>query len=126
MVQIYGGAANPIALLETLTAPTPVVGMSNVQFTSTGLLLSASTTYWVLVWNNAPTANSFQWMASSPSVTPTGSGATHFGYRFSNGPPPPTGTSTTFNTYTVNATPVPEPTTSVALGLGAGWLLANR
>src|SRR5688572_17130236 len=92
MVEIYSGASNPTVLLETLTAPVPVVGTSDVQFTSTGLALAASTTYWVLVWNNAPTANSFQWMASSPSVTPTGSGATHFGYRFSNGPPPPTGT----------------------------------
>jgi hypothetical protein len=126
MVQLYSGASSPTTLIETLTAPTPVVGMSNVMFTSTGSLLSAGTTYWVLVWNNALVANSFQWMASTPSVTPTGSAATHFGYRFSNGPPPPTGTSATFNTYSVNATLVPEPATFIALGLGGALLLLRR
>jgi hypothetical protein len=126
MVQLYTGATSPTVLVETLTAPVPVVGMSNVVFTSSGSALSNGTIYWVLVWNNAPTANSFQWMASSPSVTPTGSGATHFGYRFSNGPPPPVGTSTTFNTYSVNATAVPEPASFIALGLGGALLLLRR
>lgn len=126
MVQLYSGAANPTTLIETLSAPTPVVGMSNVVFTSTGSLMSAGTTYWILVWNNALTANSFQWMASSPSVTPTGAGAAHFGYRFSNGPPPPTGVSATFNSYSVNATLVPEPATFIGLGVGAVLLFARR
>jgi hypothetical protein len=126
MVQLYSGAASPTALIETLTGPAPVVGMSSVVFTSTGSVLAAGTNYWILVWNNAPTANSFQWMASSPSVTPTGVGATHFGYRFSNGPPPPVGSSTTFNSYSVNATLVPEPATFIGLGFGAALLFARR
>jgi hypothetical protein len=126
MVQIYDDVAgNPANLLHTLTAPAPVIGMSNVQFTSAGFTLNASTTYWMVVWNNAAIANSFQWMASSPSVTPVGL-ATTAGYRFSNNGPPPTGSSSTFNSYSIDATPVPEPATFVALGLGALLLLGRR
>lgn len=119
MVQLYGNVSgNPSGLLHTLVAPPVAVGMSNVVFTpSSTVQLNASTTYWIVVWNNASVANSFQWMASSPSQAPTGL-ATNAGYRFSNGPPPPTGVSGTANSYSVNATVVPEPATFVVVCAG--------
>jgi hypothetical protein len=116
VVQIYSNVGgNPGTALTTLNAPPIVVGPGTVRFTPSGTFtLDPSTTYWALVWNNATVANSFQWLASSPAVTPTGI-ATSAGYRFSNGPPPPIGNSTTLNSYEIGATLVPEPTTGFAV-----------
>jgi hypothetical protein len=127
MVQIYSNSGtNPGTLLTTLNAPPVVVGTSTVRFTPAGsFVLDPSTTYWAVVWNNAAVANSFQWMANSPSIAPTGL-ATTAGYRFSNGPPPPTGSSATFNSYEIGGTLVPEPSTALALGGLALFFLHRR
>jgi hypothetical protein len=127
IVQLYSNAGgNPGTPLHTLATPSFTVGMANYNFAATGsALLQSNTTYWVVVWNDALVANSFQWMASSPAQTPTGL-ATSAGYRFSNGPPPPTGNSSTFNSYSINATLVPEPATLGVLACGAVALLRRR
>lgn len=126
IVHIYDDVGgNPTNILHTLIPPAPVVGIDNFVFASGGFVLNASTTYWMVIWNDTPFANSFRWLASVPSVTPTGI-ATSAGYRFSNGPPPPTGNSTTLNSYSVNATLVPEPASIVALGIGGVLLLLRR
>jgi hypothetical protein len=127
VVQIYSNVGgNPGTALTTLNAPPIVVGPGTVRFTPSGTFtLDPSTTYWALVWNNATVANSFQWLASSPAVTPTGI-ATSAGYRFSNGPPPPIGNSTTLNSYEIGATLVPEPTTGFAIAAAVGGACASR
>ncbi|MEX2242417.1 MAG: choice-of-anchor R domain-containing protein [Fimbriimonadaceae bacterium] len=126
MIELYSDAGGPSTLIHTLSAGPVVVGIDNFVFTPTSTVtLSAATTYWMVVWNNASVANSFRWLASTPSQAPTGI-ATNAGYRFSNGGPPPTGNSTTLNTYSVNATVVPEPATMAALGLGALALVRRR
>jgi hypothetical protein len=128
VVAIYDNNAlnNPGNLLTTLTNPSFAVGLGTYSFTPTSpFVLNASTTYWAVVHNAAAVANSFQWMANSPSLTPTGI-ATTAGYRFSNGPPPPTGNSTTFNSYAVFATPVPEPVSLGFVGIGAAALMLRR
>jgi hypothetical protein len=129
VVAIYDNNAsnNPGTMLTTLVNPTFAVGFGTYTFTpSSAFTLSNNTTYWMVLHNAAAVANSFQWMASLPSVTPTGI-ATTAGYRFSNGPPPPTGNSTTFNTYSVSGTVVPEPTSLVLVGIGAaGWIARVR
>jgi hypothetical protein len=103
------------------------LGPDTFRFTPSGsFILNASTTYWAVVWNNASVANSFQWMASAPSITPTGL-ATTAGYRFSNGPPPPIANSTTFNSYELGGTIVPEPSVTSAMGLvGAASAVRRR
>jgi hypothetical protein len=120
MVQLYNSVNNnPGSLLQTLQNPAFTVGLGNYQFSPTSpLTLTSGETYWIVVWNNASVANSFRWMANSPSIAPTGI-ATNAGFRFSNGAPPPTSNSATFNSYSVNATPVPEPATMTALAVGA-------
>jgi hypothetical protein len=128
VVAIYDNNAsnNPGTLLTTLTTPSFVTGFGTYSFTPPSpFTLNELTTYWVVVHNAAPVANSFQWMASLPSVPPTGI-ATNAGYRFSNGPPPPTGNSTTLNSYSVLATPVPEPGSLILVGVGAAGLLVRR
>jgi hypothetical protein len=127
VVAIYDNNAsnNPGTLLTTLVNPTFSTGIGNYSFTpSSAFTLVNGTTYWMVLHNAAPIANSFRWMASTPSVTPTGI-ATTAGYRFSNGPPPPTGNSTTFNTYSVTGSVVPEPTSLVLVGIGAAGLIAR-
>ena len=113
-VQIYSNAGTaPGTLLTTLNAPPVTVGTGTVRFTPSGnFTLDPLTTYWAVVWNDAPVANSYRWLASTPSQVPTGL-ATTAGYRFSNGPPPPVGASSTFNSYEVGGTVVPEPTTAL-------------
>ena len=127
IVHIYSNVNNnPGAILHTLQPPAPTVGIDNFNFISNGSFqMESLTTYWMVVWNDTTVANSFRWLASSPSLTPTGI-ATSAGYRFNNGPPPPTTNSTTFNTYSVNATAVPEPATLVVLAAGALAAIRRR
>jgi hypothetical protein len=117
---------NPGNLLTTLSNPSLAVGAGTFSFTPISTFtLNDATTYWVVVSNAATVANSFQWFASSPSMTPTGI-ATSAGYRFSNGPPPPVGSSTTLNSYAVLATVVPEPGSIILIGLVAVGLTCRR
>ena len=105
MVQIYSNSGNnPGTLMQTLTNPPFTVTTDQFQFMpSASLTLQGGETYWIVVWNNASGPNSFRWMASSPSIVPTGI-ASNAGYRFNNGPPPPSTNSTTLNSYSVTAT----------------------
>jgi hypothetical protein len=126
-VQMYTNVGgNPGSLIQTLANPSFATGTGSFVFTPTSTLtLNAGQTYWIVVWNDAPVANSFQWMANQPSIAPSGI-ATNAGYRFNFGAPPPTGNSTVFNTYEVHATLVPEPASGLALLLAGGALLRRR
>jgi uncharacterized protein (TIGR03382 family) len=127
MVQLYSNAGTvPGSLIHTLSNPTISVTTDDFVFTPTSTVtLDAGETYWIVVWNDAPVANSFRWMANSPSIVPTGV-AINAGYRFSNGGPPPTGNSTTLNSYSVNATIIPAPSGLALLGLGLVALRRRR
>ncbi len=105
----------PGASLVTLVNPPLPVSIDNFIFTPPApFLLSASTTYWIVVWNASAGADSFLWRASSPGQTPTGI-ATSAGYLFDFGTPPPVTPSSTFNTYEVG-----DDTTLFADGFESG------
>jgi hypothetical protein len=114
-------ANNPGSVLVEFTNPALSNGLDTFLFTPTSLFtLEAFTTYWLVLSRTGGVE--FIWMASNPSIAPTGPGATHFGARV--GPTtPPTLDSNFLNSYAlqatrIDATPVPEPATLPVLGLG--------
>lgn len=124
-------AGNPGSQLAVFDNPTTLGAKDFYNFTlSTPLLLSANTTYWILV-NGAPSntntaADAFYWNAVSPSITHSGVGS-FVGYRFSGTSTPPTGSSSVFNNVQVNGfQAVPEPSTALLLGFVGVGLFAKR
>ena len=118
------------SILETLTAPGGYVtgAINNYTFTSpSNFELQANTLYYVHLAGTPGSAETgMNWKASSPAVTPTGSGATHTSSLFSTNGGTTYTNSTILNTYEINATPVPEPATMAALGLGILFLKRRR
>jgi hypothetical protein len=83
LIQIWShdGTSAPIgSLLETLANPGTLVNGLNT-FTSSGLILEAGMTYWVVARN---TAGLFGWSASSDTSVDSDIGATHNGRVFPN------------------------------------------
>jgi hypothetical protein len=118
------GANLPGTMLTTFTNPGSfTTGFQNYTFT-TGFALSSSTKYWLVLSQPAGTTP-FDWKASSPAVTPTGT-FTHSGSLFTTNGGTTWTTSATLTTYQLEGSPVPEPATMAALGLGALALLRRR
>lgn len=114
------GGGNPGSPLVAFVNPAFALGPGTYSFSpSQPFVLDAGTTYWVVVSNATLVANSFQWLANNPSITPTGI-ATSAGYRFDNGAPPPVGVSTVFNSYEVQGTAVAVPAPPICVFLGVG------
>ena len=103
-----GAGAPGTEIMELVDPPILASGIADYTFTAPApLALAAGTKYWIVVYNLG--GDSLDWKGSSPSVTPTGVGATHTGNLFSasTGPNPPlsTNTSSIITTYTLNGTP---------------------
>jgi uncharacterized protein (TIGR03382 family) len=111
----------PGASLTTLVNPSFSAGIGDYTFTPSGdFVLEALTTYWIVASSDSLT---YDWMASSPSVTPTGE-ATHTRATF--GAYPPQNTSSILVTYLINATPVPAPGAAALLSMGGLLALRRR
>ncbi len=96
----------PGAVIETLTNPSfSASGIANYDFTSSGVTLTAGTSYWIVAYGVAG-ADQYSWRASSPAQIPTGL-ATHLGATFDTNGPPPTTTSSIICSYSLTATQVP-------------------
>jgi hypothetical protein len=109
VVQIWSDSGGiPGVSLITLTNPVFTIGViASYSFTPPSqFTIQADQTYWVVVYNDSPGADRFEWYANNPAITPTGI-ATSAGYLYSTGPPPPTASSSFFNSYEVNGTLVP-------------------
>ncbi len=109
VVQIWSDAGGvPGVSLITLTNPSFTIGgIFSYTFTPPSqFTLEAGQTYWVLIHNDSPGDDRFEWYANSPAITPTGI-ATNAGYLYSTGPPPPTASSSYLNSYEVNGSQVP-------------------
>jgi len=108
IVEIWSDVAgNPGAPLVTLINPVLASsGIASYDFIPPGtFVLEASTTYWVVAYGQAG-ATAYDWVASSPGVTPTGL-ATHAGAKFDTNGPPPTTNSSILCSYAVSGTTGP-------------------
>jgi hypothetical protein len=94
--------------IETLTNPIfAISGISNYDFTSSGTVLTAGTSYWIVAYGVDGAARC-DWKASSPPQNPTGLAA-HLGALFDTDGPPPTVTSSVICSYSVTATEWHQP-----------------
>ena len=108
------GGTNPgtTVLASFTTPPAQGAGIFDYNFNpTTPFTLVASTKYWLSIAYIS--GNGTNWMASSPSVTPTGTLATYDGQRYSTNSGVSWGNSSIINTFmlTDTITPVPEPST---------------
>ncbi|MEQ8844362.1 MAG: choice-of-anchor R domain-containing protein [Phycisphaerales bacterium] len=100
VIEIYSdGGGVPGALLTTLVNPSTFSpGIGDYIFTPDGsFTLVGGETYWIVA---SSAAGTYDWKASSPAETPTGT-ATHVGATF--GAYPPAVSSSILNTYFVEA-----------------------
>ena len=100
LVEIYSDAGGvPGAMLTTLVNPASFdLGINDHVFTPDGsFTLEGGETYWIVASSSLGT---YDWKASSPAETPTGS-ATHLGATF--GAYPPSATSSILTTYFIEA-----------------------
>jgi hypothetical protein len=99
------GSADPgTTVLAVLANPSPQgTGIFSYTFTpSSSFTFQAATQYWLYVTTSAGVYN---WMASSPGITPTG--FANFGaYRISSNSGSSFNASSTLNSFEINATPV--------------------
>jgi hypothetical protein len=123
---IYASAAgNPGALLASFTGVNVASGTSAAIFSLSvagGFDLLAGQSYW-FVLDGPAVSNSLLWNSLSPNATPTASGVTFDGYRFSSNGGATWANSTIFNGMTINAV-VPAP--GVLAGLGLAGLVGAR
>lgn len=124
------GDTNPLgSLLETLTLSGSLANGSNT-FTSSGLTLSASTTYWVAV--RGGNTNTFNWLGGTDQSVTSDIGATHnkriYALSGQGGDPATwSGVSGVLNQIQVNAVAaVPEPSIMMMLCMPAFLLLLRR
>jgi PEP-CTERM motif len=127
-IQIWsnGGSNVPTTLLATLTDP-PIPNVSSIiddiSFApSSPLTLAGGASYWLVASdaiNTSPTT--YDWMASSSGITPTGL-ATHLGSLFGTKGISSLKSSATLSSYEIDATiipaVVPEPASLILMGLG--------
>jgi uncharacterized repeat protein (TIGR01451 family) len=101
VVQIWTNVSGlPGTVIETLANPTLATsGIANYDFTSSGTVLAAGTSYWIVAYATAASA-AYDWKASSPAQIPTGI-ATHLGALFDTNGPPPTSTSSIICSYSI-------------------------
>lgn len=128
LVRIFSDSGGlPSTSLAELNDPTiSSIGIETYSFTpGAPLVLEAGATYWLVVYNEG--GSSIDWMASSPSQTPTGL-ASHAGSLFSTGtgPNPPTGSSSILTSYAIMATPVPAPGALALAALGGVFAARRR
>ena len=119
-------ANNPDQLLHQLIAP-PATGaaFATASFMVNGaFIFNPGTTYWLRM--SGVLGSGPNWGGSSPGITPTGPGATHFGGRFTTNAGTSWANSTGLNSYQIHAKLVPESATFVAIGLGLALLLKRR
>ena len=90
--------------------------------TDTTFTLEADTTYW-FVLEGPDTLNYLRWQLVSPQMTPTVTGVTYRGYRFSSNGGTTWVSSSSTNGISISASPVPEPALA---SLGVVGLLALR
>jgi hypothetical protein len=107
IVELWTNAGGlPGAPIETLTNPAfASSGIAEYDFTSSGTILTAGESYWIVAYGVAG-ADRYDWKASSPAQIPTGL-ATHLGALYDSNGPPPTSTSSIVCSYSVTATVVP-------------------
>jgi hypothetical protein len=126
-----GSPPNPSTTLFTFTDPAFGSGTQNYVFTPPlPFTLTAGTTYWLVIEGNAATLGTL-WLGNRPLLTPTGTGATSAGGRFSDTGFPPTNIESLVNSYEIDGTPVtavPVPPTLLLglVGLGAGGVARLR
>ncbi len=136
-VTIYTKSGNaPGTLVGSFTNPATFTGAtpSNYVFTPTSpFVLNSGSSYFIVVQqiNTVGSDLGFNWQNGSPTITPTGTGATPTVARFGSGttssPSTITSTSTQFNWYQLDGTAViPEPSAAALLGLGLVSLAARR
>jgi hypothetical protein len=106
--------------LISFTLPTLSVGTTNYSLAPAApFTLQPGTTYW-LVGSTSSSSNYGGWVASNPTITPTGL-ATFAGYRRGN---PPTNPNILVPTFSIQATSVPGPLP--LLGVGAAFGASRR
>lgn len=129
-VDLSGGiysstGGNPGSLLASFTPVSVAGGTTAQEITLTvagGFSLQANTSYW-FVLDGPAFSNSLLWNSLSPNTTPTATGVSFDGYRFSSNGGTSWGSSGIFNGMTINA--VPAPGAAGLLGL-AGLAAARR
>ena len=118
---VEGSSSRPDIALGTLTNPGSIPGsFTPITFTSTGLSLSANSTYWVVMKSTASGAD-FLWRNTADN-NPTGAGpgfSTVWSETITSGS---TWVTTSTNPYLmkVDVQAVPEPSSFVLAGLGLG------
>lgn len=118
-----GGTAPGVALFTFTNPGSFGTGIQDYTFTG-GFALNPNTKYW-LVLGQTGSSSPFDWKASSPAQTPTGTW-THTGSVFTSNGGSTWSTSSILTTYFINATVVPEPVTLVALGVGLAAIARRR
>ncbi|MFN0077495.1 MAG: choice-of-anchor R domain-containing protein [Prosthecobacter sp.] len=99
--------------------------VNNFTFTPDGpLTLAASTKYWLLVDGAAA---AFDWFGNSPTISPTGSGASFNPlYRHSSDNGVTYATTNLKPSFEINGTAIPEPSRALLAALGLFGLILRR
>ncbi len=111
---------------DYLISPTSSSGSTgSFTFTPSGTLqLAADNTYWMTLEYLA--GDFFQWVGSSPAVSPTGTGATYVQAKFSGNGGASYANATGALKFQIDGTLVPEPSRMLLLFCGIGTVLLSR
>ncbi len=126
---LFGGiydssGGNPGSLLAAFSTVSVAGGSASQEIALTiagGFTLQANTSYWFLL-DGPSVSNSLLWDSLTPNASPTATGVTFDGYRFSSNGGGTWANSTIFNGVTINVVPAP----GVAGLFGLAGLAASR